>query len=159
MLGDVEKHSSHWVPVTPHPFLMGLTRIVYTTHIIDCTLEGKMASICPPKLAELKKNPSCFVMFCLKSKGGLTCFAKSETIKTKKKSNVCVGKWGAKWRFLFIHGRNILEMTLAEVGHSVVFNKTYCQPSLSSLWEKKMPAFFLQTQGNGSDSSLWSHGK
>lgn len=55
-----------------------------------------MASICPPKLAELKKNPSCFVMFCLKSKGGLTCFAKSETIKTKKKIKCMCGQVGSK---------------------------------------------------------------
>lgn len=92
-----------------------------------------MASICPPKLAELKKNPSCFVMFCLKSKGGLTCFAKSETIKTKKNQMYVWASGEQGEDFLFTHGRNILEMTLAEVGHSVVINKTYSQPSLSSL--------------------------
>lgn len=67
---------------------MGLTRIVYTTHIIGCTLEGKTASVCPPKLAAIKEKSPLLCNVCLKSKSGLICFEKSETIKTKNQMHV-----------------------------------------------------------------------
>lgn len=70
-------------------------------------------------------------MFCLKSKGVLTCFEKSETIKTKNQMYVWASGKQGEGSYLPVAEHPV--MTLAKVGHSVVINKTYCPPSLSSL--------------------------
>lgn len=71
--------------------LTGITRIVYTyNQLYPGRQNGLYLS---PKLFHfqwwLKKSPSYFVILCLKSIDGLTCF---ENSSSTKKPNLCVGK-------------------------------------------------------------------
>ena len=140
------------MPVTPHPPTR-ITRIFYIYYqLYPETQSGRYLY---PSPYSVDKSYSYFGMFGLNRKDGwlVVCFCflisgkkkkekkrKEKKKETKKRKSPC-GLLRSEVYCLCIHWQSFLEITLAKVGHSLVFSMTHCQPSLSSLW--KMPNSFF----------------